>query len=360
MMIACHPMRRKETMITMASHSVKQWFLDVMQFIRFPALAFTLILPLLGAATASSEVTLGQMVTLLLVALMFHTFAYVLNDVIDLPIDRTHPMRQNEPLVRGLIRPQQALFIAVIQIPLAFILAYWSGGNIFAYSALGGAFALLGVYDLFSKRTAFPPLIDLAQALGWGFLVLFGVGVVADHLTELAWAPFLFSIVYVMIINSLHSMKDIPNDVIYQAHTTPTFFGVRQTRSGAYVPRSFKGYLFVWQGLLCSAILFPLGANWFGYSRTIWATTLSITGVVCLGTSLLLVAIFRCLHTPYKALALGGLYYLFALMLPLLVVFPHLELSEKIVILATFALPVGAFLPTLDAWITRGGQESLT
>jgi 4-hydroxybenzoate polyprenyltransferase len=347
-------------MTAMASHPVKQRFLDVAQFIRFPALAFTLILPLLGAATASSGVTLGQMVTLLLVALMFHTFAYVLNDVIDLPIDRTHPMRQNEPLVRGLIHPQQALLIAVIQIPLAFVLTYWSGGNILAYSALGAAFALLAVYDLFSKRTAFPPLIDLAQALGWGLLVLFGVGVVADHLTELAWAPFLFSIVYVMIVNSLHSMKDIPNDVIYQAHTTPTFFGVRQTKSGAYVPRSFKGYLFVWQGLLCSVILLPLIANWFEYSRKTWAIALSITGIVCLGTSLLLVAIFRLLHAPYKALSLGGSYYLFALMLPLLVVFPHLGLPERIVLLATFAIPVGAFLPTLVAWIAHGGQESLS
>ena len=347
-------------MITVASYPVKQWCLDVAQFIRFPALAFTLILPLLGAASVSSELPPRQLVTLLLVALMFHTFAYVLNDVIDLPIDRTHPMRQDEPLVRGMIRPQQALFIVVVQIPLAFVVTYWSGGSLLAYGALAGAFVLLAVYDLFSKRTAFPPLIDLAQALGWGFLVLFGVGVVADQLKEMALAPVLFAIFYVMIVNSLHSMKDIPNDVIYQAHTTPTFFGVRQTTAGAYIPRSFKGYLFVWQGLLCCAILLPLIANWFEYSIKIWAITLSITGVVCLGTSLLLVVIFRFLHAPYKALALGGLYYLFALMLPLLVVFPHLEFPERIVLVVTVALPVGAFLPTLVAWITRGGQQSLT
>jgi 4-hydroxybenzoate polyprenyltransferase len=151
-------------MATIASHPIKQWLVDAQQLIRFPALAFTLMLPLLGAATASSEPPLGQLVTLLVVGLMFHTFAYVLNDVIDLPIDRTHPMRQHEPLVRGAILPQQALFLALIQIPLAFMLTYWSGGTIVAYSALVGAFALLAVYDLFSKRTAFPPLIDFAQA----------------------------------------------------------------------------------------------------------------------------------------------------------------------------------------------------
>jgi hypothetical protein len=35
-------------MITIAAHPIKQWLLDAAQFIRFPALAFTLILPLLG------------------------------------------------------------------------------------------------------------------------------------------------------------------------------------------------------------------------------------------------------------------------------------------------------------------------
>lgn len=347
-------------MVTSASHPIKQWLIDAQQLIRFPALAFTLLLPLLGAATVASEFTLGQMVTLLLVGLMFHTFAYVLNDVIDLPIDRTHLMRQNEPLVRGAILPQQALFIAIVQIPLAFLVTFWSGGNALAYSALGGAFVLLAVYDIFSKRTAFPPLIDFAQALGWGLFVLFGVGVVSQHPTKLASVPFLFSIIYVMIINSLHSMKDIPNDVIYHAHTTPTYFGVRQTTSGAYVPRSFKTYLFVWQGLLCGAILLPVIANWFDYSLTIWAITLGITGAICLGTSLLLGAILRFLHAPYKALSLGGIYYLSALMLPLLVVFPQLGFEGRAVMLAAYAIPVGAFLPTLVSWVTRDEQEGFT
>lgn len=49
---------------------------------------------------------------------------------------------------------------------------------------------LLAVYDLFSKRTAFPPLIDFAQALGWGAFVLNGAGVVSHHLTKLASVPF--------------------------------------------------------------------------------------------------------------------------------------------------------------------------
>jgi len=219
---------------------------------------------------------------------------------------------------------------------------------------------LLAVYDIFSKRTAFPPLIDLAQALGWGSFLVFGVGVVSDHLTKLASVPFLFSIIYVMIINSLNSMKDIPNDLSYHVQTTPTFFGVRPTNTGADVPLRFKVYLFVLQGLLCGSILLPLLANWFNYSLKIWAITLGITGIVSLGTFLLLVAILRLLQTFYKALSLGGIYYLSTLILPLVVFFPNLGLEGRIVISAAYAIPVGAFFLTLASWITHKEQEGLS
>ena len=101
-------------------------------------------------------------------------------------------------------------------------------------------------------------------------------------------------------------------------------------------------------------------ANWFDYALKMWAIMLGITGVVCLGTSLLLGAMLRLLHAPYKALSLGGIYYLSVLILPLLVVFPHLGLGGRIVILAAYAIPVGAFMPTLASWLRHGAQEGLS
>ena len=65
-------------------------------------------------------------------------------------------------------------------------------------------------------------------------------------------------------------------------------------------------------------------------------------------------------HAPNKALSLGGIYYLSALILPLLVVLPNLGFEGRAVILAAYAVPVGAFLPTLASWVTHGEQEDLS
>src|SRR3712207_6301146 len=79
--------------------------LDVYRFIRFSALGASAILPLLGAATVQPRLSQPSIGGLLAVALAFHVFAYVLNDVIDLPLDRTEVLRRAFPLVRGAVQP---------------------------------------------------------------------------------------------------------------------------------------------------------------------------------------------------------------------------------------------------------------
>jgi 4-hydroxybenzoate polyprenyltransferase len=63
------------------------------RFGRFAVLGFSLLLPLAGAATVASDVSMAQVAALLAVAFAFHMFGYVSNDVFDLPIDRTEPLR---------------------------------------------------------------------------------------------------------------------------------------------------------------------------------------------------------------------------------------------------------------------------
>jgi hypothetical protein len=72
-------------------------------------------------------------------------------------------------------------------------------------------------------------------------------------------------------------------------------------------------------------------------------------------------AILRFLHAPYKALSLGGIYYLSALILPLLVVFPNLGVEGRIVMVAAYAIPVGVLADARllgNAW--RAGGSLMT
>src|SRR5436853_1604586 len=67
-------------------------------FIRIHFFLFSGMLPLLGAATVRSRLSGREIAGLIGIGLAYHIFAYVLNDVIDLPIDRGQPLRQGDPL----------------------------------------------------------------------------------------------------------------------------------------------------------------------------------------------------------------------------------------------------------------------
>ena len=199
----------------------------IYRFIRFSALGATAILPLLGAASVAPRIEPALLLGLLAAALLFHCFAYVLNDVIDLPIDRLEPQRATFPLVRGMVSPAQALAFALAQVPLAFALTAWLGGGPAAFGALALAFALMTVYNLWGKRAPFPPLTDLAQGLGWAALVVYGAAL-AGPPTPLTAALAAFEVVFILLINGVHGpLRDLANDLRCGARTTAILLGAR-------------------------------------------------------------------------------------------------------------------------------------
>ena len=62
------------------------------RFVRIHFLFFTCLWPLLGAISVKPDLSIGELSALMVAALAYHLYAFVLNDVIDLPIDRTQPL----------------------------------------------------------------------------------------------------------------------------------------------------------------------------------------------------------------------------------------------------------------------------
>ena len=150
-------------------------FASIYRFGRFSAVSFTLVVPLSGAAIAFRPLSISRIAGLTAIAIAFHLFAYVSNDVVDLPLDRTEPQRSDSPLVLGLIRPSVALAIALAQVPVAFAIHAALGGPPAASLALLTAVALMLVYNIYGKRLAFPPLGDAVQGVAWSAFALYGV-----------------------------------------------------------------------------------------------------------------------------------------------------------------------------------------
>ena len=295
-------------------------------FIRFPAFGFTAMLPLLGVATVAPQLTRQEMLGLIAVAFAFHSFSYVLNDVVDLPVDRTQSLRAETPLVRGAIRHWQALVFALSQAPLALVITVWLEGEGWSYVALGAAFSLMAVYNLWGKRTILPLLTDVIQGVGWGALVLYGASLRPGHLTGLTLNLFAIVVVYIVLVNGVHgSLRDLANDLKWGMRTMATLLGARPRNAVQLaIPRRFVIYAWALQALLVGLLLLPLVQNHFGYTPIAWAITLAAI--------LLLTA--RCLRLfatilapngnradlvgaigPYLLASLSGLVALFALYL---------------------------------------------
>lgn len=247
------------------------------RFIRLHFWGFTFFLVLLGAVSVDGNPSLFTLGVIMGVGLLFHNFAYVFNDVVDLPIDRTQAARQEDPLVRGVISPGQALAFALLQIPAAFALSVWGGAPVQAHVVLAIAFVLMTIYDVWGKKCPWPPLTDCIQGLGWGALVLYGALVAGGTPSAMTWVVAASAMSFILLINGIHGgLRDLENDLRQGSRTSAIFFGARPCAGGATVPVPLKVFaltvqvgmvaLAFWPYLAASAF-YPAGrpeAGWIG------------------------------------------------------------------------------------------------
>jgi 4-hydroxybenzoate polyprenyltransferase len=259
------------------------------RFIHFQAFGFTGMLLLLGAATAAPAVPLRTVAGLLLVGLAFHTFAFVLNDVVDLSLDRQRADRRLEPLITGAVHPRQALCCALVQIPIAFLGTVWLGAGAGAHMALALAFALMAIYDLWGKRNLFPPLTDLVQGGGWAALCVYGALVVSGGTTPLTWWLALTVTAMILLMNGVHaSLRDAETDFGGGALTTALLLGVRPLGRGRLsMPLPFKIYAFLLQIGVMGLLAWPLltgnltVAGWLWWAVAGWLALLQGAVLAC-------------------------------------------------------------------------------
>src|SRR5919109_5379149 len=193
-------------------------------FLRFEYLSVALIFPLLGAATTPNRLTGFHLLGIIGGAFAFHIYVSLLNDIIDLPLDRTNPARADYPLVSGKISLSTALFITLIQIPIAAVIIFWQSGSTTAYFSMALAFVMMTIYNIWGKRSPFPPAIDVIQGIGFSSLALYGAALTGG-LTPLSWLTFTLGVLWMVIINLLGGLRDLHSDLAFGVNTTPIYFG---------------------------------------------------------------------------------------------------------------------------------------
>jgi len=337
----------------------RQVIYAVILFTRLSALSLTATLPLLGAATVARRVPAPLIAGLIGVAVAFHIFAYVLNDIVDLPIDRSEPRRVDFPLVRGSIQPWQAWLVVLTQVPLALALTAGLGGRPAAAGILLVGFVLMAVYNLCGKRAFFPPLTDAGQGLAWATLVLYGALIVDGHVLALTTIVALFVSVFIMLVNGVHgSLRDLTNDLRCGVRSTAILLGARGLDEGGwYLPLALKGYAWTLQGLLAVLLLMILVRNDLQYPPAILALVAALTLILFLASCGLLRVAMTADGRPDRQ-ASGVLHVVLCFSSLLAVLLPSLDLGMQVVLLAAFVLPLlsNSWLYNAVAWIWRRGR----
>jgi 4-hydroxybenzoate polyprenyltransferase len=112
---------------------------------------------------------------------MLSSVIYLINDLVDIDKDRSHPTKRLRPLPSGQLKPSQALGAVVvllaIAIPLSFLLDFW-----FGITAVGYVAMMLS-YSFFLKNIVIIDVFTLAA--GFVFRVL--AGALALHVPPSAW-----------------------------------------------------------------------------------------------------------------------------------------------------------------------------
>jgi 4-hydroxybenzoate polyprenyltransferase len=221
---------------------------DYLEITRLFNMGLTAVAPVLGALSMWDVGTLGllELFFLFIIGCLAHAYGFVLNDVIDIKVDKLSKELTTRPLVRGSITRKRAIAFAVICMIGSFLLSilFYSEPQryLLLLFILLAAYFLATVYDIASKKY---PGMDLFVASAIFFLILFGASTIGTP-TKLAFVVALIGGLQVLFMNMINgAIKDIDHDKEGSANTVAIRLGANIHAGVMALPLSFKttGYL---------------------------------------------------------------------------------------------------------------------
>jgi 4-hydroxybenzoate polyprenyltransferase len=210
-------------------------------------MGLTGIAPVLGALSmwAISEVTLFQLFVLFCIGCFSHVYGFVINDLVDIKVDKLSNELFARPLVSGSISRKKAAIFAVACMIFSFILSifFYKGlvSYILLFSILISAYILATIYNFASKKY---PGMDFFVAGAIFFLILFGAATVSTTQllsNPLIWIVALIGALQVLFMNMFNgAIKDIDHDEKGLANTLAIRLGAKTRKGVITLPTSFK------------------------------------------------------------------------------------------------------------------------
>ena len=199
------------------------------------------IAPVLGAISME-EYRLFPLFLLFLVGFFGHVYGFVVNDIIDLSVDKLSNELNDRPLVSGKISRKAAWIFAIFSMIFAFLIAailalhYYSFFPSFPFLILSAM--SITAYDVISKKY---PAMDVFVAGGIFLLILYGAISIRAHITHLAYIVCGLGTVQVLFMQFIAGgLKDVEHDYKAKANTLAITLGVKYENKKVFIPLSFR------------------------------------------------------------------------------------------------------------------------
>jgi len=214
-------------------------------------MGLTGVAPVLGALSMWTTNTPCTFTTLLPLLILFcigcfsHVYGFVINDLVDIKVDKLSNELFARPLVSGSISRKKATIFAVVCMISSFILSmfFYKGlvSYILLFSILIFAYILATIYNFASKKY---PGMDIFVAGAIFFLILFGAATVSTTQllsNPLIWIVALIGALQVLFMNMFNgAIKDIDHDEKGLANTLAIRLGAKTRKGVITLPTSFK------------------------------------------------------------------------------------------------------------------------
>jgi 4-hydroxybenzoate polyprenyltransferase len=311
----------------MVKMSVKNRVLEYFRLLRFHSGAGTASILLIGS------LIMGQRDPFLLIIVFFigllgHIYGFVLNDYVDIEVDKKSSDLKKKPLVSGTIPKEHALLIAFSACFCAYVLTIIFFPSLFSIFLLSSAAILSGIYDFLGKKI---PGSDFLLAGSFFFFCLFGASTMSMHFTSLTYIVCLLFFVDFIFLNAVEGgIKDIDHDYLAGAKTLATVMGVNVKEGRLLITKKFTAFAYGLKVIYIGLIIL-LG---FQPELNLWYSDEYIIYII---VALLVIGIFI---TSYKFLHLP--------------IFDRSRMKKLYGVLnsASLSLIIIMLLPLIGPWIT--------
>jgi len=220
----------------MIKDEFKNRTLGYLQLFRLQTTATTALTPVIGALVLGQK-DIFHLFILFIIGCFYHIYGFVLNEYIDIDVDKKSKDLQKKPLVSGIVPKKHALFIALSSAFFACIITIYFFRFILPILFLFLAIFFGGIYDFFGKKI---PGLDFVLGLGFFFICLMGASTTTYDFGILTYIVCLIYFIHISFMNSVEGgLKDVDHDFLAGAKTIATVMGVYVKNMSLVITRKF-------------------------------------------------------------------------------------------------------------------------